>query len=242
MSEFTIYNKRLNRYGQDVQERLQGKREKGFETYLARSPFKTSFKYKGQSYIGSFERYRQDETKTLHYLLTDINLSIEPGTVLEIQEKGQDPEHWMVYYLEHIEASGYNRHIMLRMTHKIKWLSREGYEKFSWAYMYGQENNMLKDELKSRSRMDTLYTENLKASFFIMPKNEYIQKEVYLIIDEGTEFQEQYRVTGYDRQSTSGVMYVTIDPVYEYDLSPAPTKQEGDDGKDFYWLNYGQED
>jgi hypothetical protein len=43
---------------------------------------------------------------------------------------------------------------------------------------------MLKDELKSRSRMDTLYTENLKSSFFIMPVNPNIKKDDYLIIGE----------------------------------------------------------
>jgi len=67
----------------------------------------------------------------------------------------------------------------------------------SWAYMYGQENNMLKDELQSRSRMDTRYTENLKLSFFVMPTNPYIRKDDYLEVGEGL-LQESYRVTGYD--------------------------------------------
>jgi hypothetical protein len=50
--------------------------------------------------------------------------------------------------------------------------------------MYGQEDNMLKDELKSRSRMDTLYNENLKSSFFVMPTTAMIRKDDYLIIGE----------------------------------------------------------
>jgi hypothetical protein len=63
--------------------------------------------------------------------------------------------------------------------------------------MYGQEDNMLKDELKSRSRSSTLYTENLKSSFFILPTTEYIRKDDYLEIGEG-KLKEAYRVTGYD--------------------------------------------
>jgi hypothetical protein len=63
--------------------------------------------------------------------------------------------------------------------------------------MYGQQDNMLKDELRSRSRMDTLYTENLKLSFFIMPANEFIRRDDYLEIGEGA-LKEAYRVTGYD--------------------------------------------
>jgi len=93
----------------------------------------------------------------------------------------------MVYYLETIKASGYNRYIMLKMTHFLEWTARDGSRQTSWAYMYGQENNMLKDEIRSRSRMDTIYSENLKLSFFIMPLNPYVRKDDYLIIGEGTD-------------------------------------------------------
>ena len=97
---------------------------------------------------------------------------------------------------------------------------------------------MLKDELKSRSRMDTIYAENLKSSFFICPVNEHIKKDDYFIVGE-QPLQEYYRVTGYDIQSTLGVEYVTVDPVYLYDLTPAPKQEETDDSKDFFWLNGG---
>ena len=108
----------------------------------------------------------------------------------------------------------------------------------SWAYMYGQEDNMLKDELKSRSRMDTLYNENLKSSFFVLPRTECLKKDDYLVIGD-EPFQEYYRVTGYDIQSTEGVEYVTVDPVYEYDLSAPPEKTAQDSDKDFFWLEKG---
>ena len=144
----------------------------------------------------------------------------------------------MVYWLEKIKASGYNRYIMLRMTHFLTWTARDGSEQTSWAYMYGQEDNMLKDELKSRSRMDTLYNENLKSSFFVMPTTAMIRKDDYLIIGE-KPLQEYYRVTGYDIQSTEGVEYVTVDPIYEYDLTPAPEKTAQDTDEEFYWLEQG---
>ena len=50
------------------------------------------------------------------------------------------------------------------MTHYITWKDREGLWRTSWAYMYGQQDNMLKDEIRSRSRMDTIYAENLKSN------------------------------------------------------------------------------
>jgi hypothetical protein len=103
----------------------------------------------------------------------------------------------MIYWLESIQASGYNRYIILKMTHHIIWRDRDGFAQNSWCYMYGQQDNMIKDEIRSRSRMDVLYTENLKMSFFVLPTNKYLRKDDYLEIGEG-ELKEAYRVVGYD--------------------------------------------
>ena len=238
MEYYDIYNLRLSRYGTDYQSRIQNKREKEFQLYLSKSVYKIDFEYDNETIIGSFEKYKQDETQTLHYLLTGVNVNIPGGTILDLPDKDGNLKPWMVYYLEHIKASGYNRYIVLRMTHYLTWVARDGQTYESWAYMYGQEDNMLKDELKSRSRMDTLYTENLKSSFFILPRNEHLRKDDYFIIGE-EPFQEYYRVTGYDLQSTEGVEYVTVDPVYEYDLTPAPEKTAQDQDEDFFWLEQG---
>jgi hypothetical protein len=238
MKYYDIYNLRLRRYGLDYQSRIQSKREKEFQLYLSRSVYRTEFEYNGDMIVGSFERYKQNETETLHYLLTPVDINIPSGTILFIKNKDGIEKPWMVYYLEQIKASGYNRYIMLRMTHYLDWVARDGSEHHTWAYLYGQEDNMLKDELKSRSRMDTLYTENLKSSFFVIPRNEYIRKDDYLIVGE-KPFQEYYRVTGYDLQSTEGVEYVTIDPIYEYDLSAPPERESTDDKSEFFWLENG---
>ena len=238
MEYYDIYTLRLNQYGTDYQSRLQNKREKQFKLYLDQSVYRVEFTYDNSTIVGSLEKYKQDETQTLQYFLTDVDTNIAPGAILEIPDKDNVNKPWMVYYLESIKASGYNRYILLRMTHSLTWVARDGKTYTSWAYMYGQENNMLKDELKSRSRMDTLYNENLKSSFFVLPKNEHIKKDDYFIIGE-SPFQEYYRVTGYDLQSTDGVEYVTIDPVYQYDLTAAPTYSSADTKTDFFWLHNG---
>lgn len=237
-SYYDIYLKRLNRYGNDYQTRTQNKRERDFENYLLKSVYRIEFEYDTKINPATFERYKQDETETLHYLLTRVDVNIPNGTVLMLPNKDDELKPWMVYYLEAIKASGYNRYIVLKMTHFLKWKDREGNSRSSWAYMYGQEDNMLKDELQSRSRSDARYTENLKGSFFVLPTNEYLRKDDYLEVGEGA-LKEGYRVTGYDIQSTPGVEYVTIDPIYLYDNSPAPEKQEGDNEKDYFWLEGG---
>lgn len=239
MSYFEIYKKRANRYGIDYQSRIQGKREDSFDLFLLKSIYRIDFYYNQLLIPGVFEKYKQDETETLHYLLTRTDVNIPNGTILEIPDKDNVKKNWMVYYLEHIKASGYNRYIMLRMTHYLTWVKKDGTSHNSWAYLYGQEDNMLKNELRSRSRMDTVYTENLKSSFFILPTNENIKKDDYFIIGTG-KLQEYYRVTGYDIQSSEGVEYVTIDPIYEYDLTPPPVKEATDSSDDFFWLEGGQ--
>lgn len=234
-----VYLKRLNRYGYDYQSRVQAQRERVFEGKLLKSIYRVDFEYNGEIHPGTLERYKQDETETMQYLLTRVSLNMPSGTILMIPDKDDIERPWMVYWLESIKASGYNRYIVLKMTHYITWKDRANTVQSSWCYMYGQEDNMLKDELRSRSRMDTLYTENLKMSFFVMPTNEFIRKDDYLEIGEGA-LKEAYRVTGYDIQSTPGVEYVTVDPIYLYDHTPAPEPTESDNPDDFFWLTGGE--
>lgn len=234
-----VYLKRLNRYGYDYQSRVQAQREREFEGKLLRSVYRVDFEYEDEIHPATLERYKQDETELMQYLLTRVSLNIPNGTILMIPDKDLVPQPWLVYWLESIKASGYNRYIVLKMTHFITWRDRDGKKQTSWCYMYGQQDNMLKDELRSRSRMDTLYTENLKMSFFVMPTNEFLRRDDYLEIGQG-RLKEAYRVTGYDIQSTPGVEYVTVDPVYLRDNSPAPKQTQEDDPDDFYWLNGGE--
>ncbi|MBQ5475643.1 MAG: hypothetical protein IIT65_13405 [Lachnospiraceae bacterium] len=236
-----VYLKRLNRYGIDFQSRMQRQREENFKLQLKRSVYYVEFEYEDEMHEGELTHLRQNETKTMQYLLTDVHLDMPNGTILFIPDKDMELRPWMIYYLEDIKASGYNRYIMIKMTHYLTWKDREGNEQHTWAYFYGQEDNMLKDELKSRSRNKTLYTENLKLSFFIMPRNEFLRKDDYMEVGEGP-LKEAYVVTGYDIQSTPGVEFVSVDPQYIRDLTPAPEQQEGDDKDDFFWINKGVRD
>ena len=239
-----VYLKRLNRYGIDFQSRTQGQREENFRRQLMRSVYYVNFEYNEEIQEGELTPMRQNETKVMQYLLTNVHLDIPNGTILFIPNKNNELQPWLVYYLEDLKASGYNRYIMLKMTHFLTWKDRQGNEQTSWAYFYGQEDNMLKDELKSRSRSRVLYTENLKLSFFILPLNEYIRKDDYLEVNAGGQLEsikEAYVVTGYDTQSTPGVEFVSVDPQYIRDLTPPPEQKEGDSDDDFFWINGGGE-
>ena len=235
-----VYLKRLNRYGYDYQSRIQAQREEIFEGLLLKSIYRVDFVYEDEMHPGLLERYKQDETETMQYLLTRVSLNMPSGTVLMIPDKDMKEQPWLVYWLESIKSSGYNRYIVLKMTHFITWRDRSNIERSTWCYLYGQEDNMLKDEIRSRSRSDAIYSENLKSSFFVCPTNEFIRKDDYMEIGIDA-LKEGYRVTGYDIISTPGVEYVTIDPVYLRDHSAPPVQKEEDDPAKFFWLNGGAE-
>ena len=149
----------------------------------------------------------------------------------------------MIYYLEYIQASGYNRYIVLKMTHLIKLIDRDGIERESLGYIYGQEDNMLKDELRSRSRTQVLYTENIKLNFIVMPTNKYMKKDIYFTVTI-KDIEEAYVVTGYDIVSTPGVMFVSMDPTFirnedSETVIPYPEKDEEGEvvKKESFWLD-----
>lgn len=239
---YDVFNSRLNRYGYDYQSRIQGKREENFRRQLLKSVYYVNFEYDGEIQEGELVPNTQNNTKTIQYLLTNVHLEIPSGTILFIPDKDNIEQPWMVYYLESMKASGYNRYIMLKMTHYLTIINpnKPDETSSSWAYFYGQEDNMLKNELKSRSRSRVLYLENLKLSFFILPQNPSIKREYYLEVTTG-DVTEPFRVTGYDVHSTPGVEFVSVDPVYKYDLTPAPEREEDEPIDDFYWLTGGAE-
>lgn len=231
------YQKRLNRYGYDYQSRVQAQREREFEGKLLKSVYRVDFEFENEWHPGTLEPYKQNETETLQHLLTRFDLDMPNGTILMISDKNSVSQPWMIFWLESSIACGYHRYVVLKMTHFIKWRDREGNDQESWCYLYGPQDGM-RDEIMSQRAL-SFYAENRKLSHFIMPTHMHLNRDDYFEIGEG-ELKEAYRVTGYDIQSTSGVEYVTADPTYLRDMSPAPEQKPDDDKNDFYWLSGGE--
>lgn len=234
-----VYLKRLNRYGLNYQSRVQAQRERGFDEYLYKSIYRVDFEYNGEEHPGTLEQYQQDKTKTLMYLLTRVGLQMPNGTMLSIKDKFDDATDWMIFWLENLQASGYNKYVVLKMTHTITWRDCEKIEHTSRCYLWGPNSGAIKDTIKSKTA-SILYTEDFNSRFLIMPFNEALAKDTYFEIGEGAT-KEAYRVTGYDKQSTLGVEYVTIDPQYIRDNTPPPVPAEGDNPDEYYWLNGGND-
>jgi hypothetical protein len=173
----TVYQKRLNRYGLDYQSRIQSQRERDFDNYLYKTIYRVDFEFEGKWYPGSLERNKQDYSETQAYLLTHIDTKMPNGTVLMIQSKNGTETPWMVWWLEQIEASGYNRYVMLKMTHRLEW--KHGDEIIQqWAYFSGPGNSTISDTIQSATGKP-LYKENNNLHIFITTQNETIARDLY---------------------------------------------------------------
>ena len=232
-----VYLKRLNRYGTDYQSRVQAQREREFEEKLLKSIYRVEFEYDQQEHPATLERYKQDETELMQYLLTRVSLNLPNGTILMIPDKDLNPQPWMVFWIESIKASGYNRYIVLKMTHQITWRDRDKNDHTTWCYFHGSGDSALKETLKGAG---AIYIEDSNNRFVVMPTNEDLHKDDYMEIGEG-KLKQAYRVTGYDIHSTPGVEYVSVDPMYIKDSTPAPEKKPEDSAEDYYWLNGGED-
>jgi hypothetical protein len=163
----SVYQKRLNRYGLDYQSRIQSQRERDFNNYLYKTIYRVDFEFNGELVPGSLERNKQDYSETQGYLLTKIDVKIPNGTILMIQSKNGLVTPWMIWWLEQIEASGYNRYIVLKMTHLLKW--KQGEEEIEqWGYFSGPGTSAIADAVRT-STGKPVYSENNNLHMFITP-------------------------------------------------------------------------
>lgn len=237
MSEYyqNVYQKRLNRYGLDYQSRIQGQRERDFENYLYKSIYRVDFEFDGELQPGSLEHYKQDYSETQCYLLTRRELKIPNGTVLEIENREGLKTPWMIWWLEQIEASGYNRYLVLRMTHFLTWTNGEDTVQ-QWAYFSGPGNKTINDTIQS-SGANAIFRENNNLHLFVTSFNEPLIRESYFEVTQGT-ITQAYVIKEFDIHSTPGVVYVSVDPVALRDKT-VPEITEEDSSENTFWLTGG---
>lgn len=231
-----VYLKRLNRYGLDYQSRIQGQRERDFENYLYKSIYRIDFEFDGIRHPGTLERYKQDYSETQGYLLTRRDLEIPNGTVLNIESRDGDKAPWMVWWIEQIEASGYNRYVVLKMSHLLSWSYNKTLTE-QWAYFAGPGKRTINDTIQS-SGANLVFRENNNLHLFVTPFCESLIRESYFEVKQG-ELTQAYEIKEFDVHSTPGVAYVSVDPVAVRDKSGPPAISEDDAAEDVFWLKGG---
>ena len=230
------YKKRLNRYGLDYQSRIQGQREREFEDYLLKSIYRVDFCYHGRVQPATLEKYKQDYAETQAYLLTRTNLKLPAGTILEIFSQDGERRHWMVWWLEQIEASGYNRYVILRMTNKITW-EFNGAIHSQWFHFRGPGSSRIDDTKKSGTNQ-AVYEQNDNLYMIISKVDPSLRPGVYFEITE-KGITKAYKVVEEDVNSTPGVGYYSLDP-RRIEGDKSNTQTAADPSAENFWLNGGK--
>lgn len=232
MEYIEIYKRRLNRYGLDYQSRVQGQRDRNFDDYLLKSIYRVDFWYDNTFMSATLERYKQDYTETQCYLLTRRDLNIPSGTILMIESQDGTSKPWMVWWKEEIEASGYNRYVVLKMSHLLSWRDSNNLPHEQWVYFSGPGTSTISDTIKSQSG-EALFSHNDNLYAFVTSYNSAIGRDTYFEITY-KDTTTAYVVSELDVNSTPGVAYVTVDPSYVRDKS-AEGKENPQSATDFWF-------
>lgn len=224
-----IYKQRLNRYGDNFQDRIQGQRVADFQDYKLHSTYRVEFFDGDEDVIGVLEPNKQDETETTQWLLVDLEKEYTGGMIFEIGTK-----HWMVMYQYETQSKGYNKFLMLKMTHFITWKNRAGEEQESFAYFFGKMDRIIYDVIRSTNKTPN-YQDPNKETHLIMPKTLELKRQDYIEIDGAG-----YYVTGYDYNSTPGVEYFSLKETYLYtEDTYDPEYHETEDDSESFWFTGG---
>ena len=89
MSYFDVYLKRVNRYGNNLQERIQGKKEHDFEVFMSKSPNKVTawnnrIGLEEDGYSAVLQTKEYNEIETIDYFLTYKSIKVPTGSILKI--------------------------------------------------------------------------------------------------------------------------------------------------------------
>lgn len=230
---YDIYRKRLNRYGTDYQSRVQNQREREFDDYLKKSVYRVDFDFEGEMCPATLEPYKQDYTQTQAYLLTKIETKLPSGLIVFIKSKDGTETPWLVWWLEHMEASGYNRYVVLKTNYQLDLGGRT-----QWGYFVGPGTSAVSDTMKSATGYP-VYNENNNLYRFITPYSAALVKDLYFEVTY-KEMPAGFVIKEVDIHSTLGVAYVTVDPVpvreAAEEVGEPATPEEN---QDYFWLNGG---
>ena len=233
----TGYHKRLNRYGNDYQSRIEGKRAREFEDFLLKTPNRVDFEYNGTLVAAALEQYKQDYSETRGYLLTMKDIDMPNGTIISFNNNRGESDYWMVWWLEQIKTSGYNRYVILKMSHYLEWTDDNGTHG-QWGHLSGTGTDTVRDSFvigKDGAR----FGENNNLHMFVTPYNKAFERDFYVETLNG-EKTSAFRIVEFDNQTTKGVSYISVDPIAIKDKTPIPQKAATDNQEDFFWLNGGK--
>jgi hypothetical protein len=212
-----VYLPRINRFGDTLQDRIQGKREHDFIVMMNKSPNKVEVRevnpWAGDTslYSGVLQTKEYDEDEIQNYLLVPCDRKVPMGYLLYFTDVRRDVERekpFMAFAEDPYTTAGYNRYTVVELEETLNWIV-DGIPYSSPVHATGGGSGARDKNINLKFRVQFseagVYLPNKRYSL-IMPYNEHIKKN-YRVTLGG----ETWRVTGFDKISVSGVMYLTLE-------------------------------
>jgi hypothetical protein len=221
MGYYDNYLKRVNRYGNTLQERIQGKREHDFEVFMKKSPNQVDAwndLVEGEPYNAILQTKEYDQDEVVDYLLVPLENEIPMGTIIytkdarhkqvTYEDKVYPTRRWINYAIDPYTSSGYNRYTVVELESELSWVD-EGIKYTAFAHATGGGSGARDKNINLKFSMQFseagVYLPNKRYSI-IMPTHPNIKKNMKVTLGE-----ETWRVTGFDSISVKGVSYVTLE-------------------------------
>lgn len=228
---YSSYYKRVNRYGNNLQERIQGKKEHDFLTFMSKSPNLVCARNgENENYYNAVlqtKEYDQDEVTS--YLLVPLDKQIPMGTVIYTkdtrhssviyEEKEYVERRWINYAIDPYTSTGYNRYTVVELESEIYWVD-EGIRYSSFAHATGGGSGARDKNINLKFNVQFseagVYLPNKRYSV-IMPTHSKLKKNMKVTLGG-----ETWKVTGFDSISVKGVSYVTLEETLTDTLEDKP--------------------
>lgn len=208
----TVYLKRVNKYGTNIQERIQNKKIHDFRIVLNKSPNKVAVFKDSETYEGVLQNKTNSEKEVVDYLLTYKNMNWSDGTIITTEEVVDlKRKKWLIFHLDEFVSIGYDRYQIIELDRDIQWID-DGIIYSEYVHFTGSGANLRDKSITSKFSIQydssAMYLPN-KILNLVMKTNTKMKKGIRILIGD-----EVWKVSGIDKISVPGVSYVTLEEDY----------------------------
>lgn len=193
-----VYWYRVTKYGENHKEREYNYSVRNFEKYLNEHPSSVDVIVDSTHTRASIISNKQDQYKLTKQILTSINTTINPGSIVEWNDG-----HWIVYQKEVNPNQAYNSCYMVECNKKLKWIDEYGVEQEEWAYIFSSKDSIVKQNFRTWNRLITPQPNQWLE--MLVPAKKTIKMDQKFIIDGRAWFVDEY-----DATSSKGVIYYSL--------------------------------
>ena len=223
MSYYTnVYLRKLNRFGNNLQERIINKKEYEFSNFVKKSPNRVIVYDQDKKFEGVLQSKTYNEIETVDYFLTYKSISIPGGTILKISDIKDSNKftYWITVSKDNFVSCGYDRYTVIKLDREIRWITNEGYLFKALVHISGAGANARDKRITnsykiSNENVSYLPTQTLTIT---MKDNPQIKRGIRINIKDRI-----WRISGVENISNDGVCYVTLEQDYEDELRDKTT-------------------